>query len=355
MILQEKKLIELWGVYPPPYGGVSIHLKRLYSQLKKINQFNLKLLNFSGQIEVPEEGIFKVKFKFFPFFKLPFEKKKIIHVHTRQIAAWILIRLLGFKHIKIITLHNQILRFHGGLLQEFLIKFGLNGFDRIILNDVKYKNYLNKKFHIAQEKFVIAGAFLPPLKEEQRELPERILSFRKKKKFLLSATAWQLVLINGIDLYGFDVLIDLITKLKEIGFDVGLIFVLPQRGDQVYFQKMLRKIKENGLENDILIIEQGLPNAFEVWALSDLFLRPTYSDIEGLSVHEALYMGTPVIASDVCSRPDHCFVYHYGNFNQLLTLTKDVLKGKLKFNKKEIYNNNFIKIFNTYKAVLKNK
>ena len=71
MILQEKKLIELWGAYPPPYGGVSIHLKRLYSQLKKINQFNLKLLNFSGQIEVPEEGIFKVKFKFFPFYSCP--------------------------------------------------------------------------------------------------------------------------------------------------------------------------------------------------------------------------------------------------------------------------------------------
>ena len=275
-----------------------------------------------------------------------------MHIHTRQILAWSLIRILGFKHLKVLTLHNEILRFKKGKIIRYVICFALAGFDRIILNDKNYGSYLIERFKLDSQKLVYAGAFLPPLKSEFVGLPEEIEKFRLRKKFLLSATAWQLVILDGHDLYGLDILIQLIFELKKEKYDVGLVFLLPQKGETEYYEKIKAKIKQLELSNDILIYEKGLPNAFEVWANSDLFLRPTYSDIEGLSVHEALFTGTPVIASDVCPRPKNCFTYHYGNFDELLILTKEVLDGKRSVAKIDYSNENPEKIKSVYLEIV---
>jgi len=352
-INKKKLLIELWGTYPPPYGGVTVHLKRLFHRLKEEPSFELIFLNFNGTVHAPEENILKVKFLPWAFVALIFKKKRILHIHTRQVLAWVLIRIFGFRHRKLITLHNQILRFENGWLKKKLIRFGLNGFDKIILNDNEYGHYIIKNFNVDSQKLKYIGAFLPPLESEFTGLPEEIIRFRKRKKYLLSANAWQLVLINGNDLYGFDTLINLVFELKKTGLDIGLIFLLPQKGDAEYYRKMITKIDELDLNDDILIYEKGLANAFEVWAISDLFLRPTYSDIEGLSVKEALFVGTPVIASDVCQRPKNCYVYHYGDFNDILDKAKDVLKGTLKFHKIEDMVENFDLITDTYKELMK--
>lgn len=48
------------------------------------------------------------------------------------------------------------------------------------------------------------------------------------------------------------------------------------------------------------IVSGVIQNAFEYWKISDVFIRPTTTDIEGISVKEALWVNTPAIASDVC-------------------------------------------------------
>ena len=41
------------------------------------------------------------------------------------------------------------------------------------------------------------------------------------------------------------------------------------------------------------------------------------SDMEGVSVKEALQFGTPVVASDVCTRPKEAVLYATGNAEDL--------------------------------------
>ena len=103
--------------------------------------------------------------------------------------------------------------------------------------------------------------------------------------------------------------------------------------------------------NDIFIVQRALTNGFEVWKLSDLFIRPTFTDIEGLSVKEALFCGTPAIASDVCKRPLEAIIFKNRDFNDLLSKVLEVLNN----NNKEftvIPNDDTIKsILNIYNSI----
>ncbi|NOX90117.1 MAG: glycosyltransferase [Calditrichaeota bacterium] len=331
--LATKPIVEIWGTYPPPYGGVSVHIKRLFHGLKTKSEFNAVLLNFNGELHQPDENIFKVRSVLLQFFKLPFKSPRIIHLHARKRFSWFLLAMLGWRHTKVLTLHNQTLRDDARGLKKWLISLALKKFQRIFLNDPDFKQFLIRTFRVKNESLFLVGAFIPPLNSEFKGVPDEIRKFRRKKQFLISFVAWMLVREKGKDIYGVDSILRLMKTLKNDGIDVGLVLILPQIGDADYYRKILNEITQSGLKEDILLIQKPIPNAFEIWGICDLFIRPTLSDIEGMSVKEALYVGTPVIASDVCLRPESCLVYPAGDFNRLVELTKKVLlggEGKLK-------------------------
>ena len=76
-----------------------------------------------------------------------------------------------------------------------------------------------------------------------------------------------------------------------------------------------------------MIINENICNAFEYWEISDLFIRPTSTDMEGISVKEALYVGTNVVASDVCIRPKECILFKKRDQEDLNNKVKSVYKS----------------------------
>jgi glycosyltransferase involved in cell wall biosynthesis len=46
-----------------------------------------------------------------------------------------------------------------------------------------------------------------------------------------------------------------------------------------------------------------------VMSESDVFLRPTNTDGDAVSIREALYLGTPVVTSDAVPRPEPCVLF----------------------------------------------
>ena len=68
-------------------------------------------------------------------------------------------------------------------------------------------------------------------------------------------------------------------------------------------------------------------NGFEVWERTDLFVRATKTDMEGISVKESLQYGTPVVASDVCTRPVQAILYKDGDVEDLSRKCHDVLES----------------------------
>lgn len=341
--------IELWGTYPPPIGGVSMHVYRLIHYLHLLDP-EIILKNF-GTKDPNLVYVKTVKRKWIAFGQLLFAPTKIIHLQSNNVVAFLGLLVFGVKHKIGITIHNKNLVAVKSRIKCCIIRCFLKKVSFIILNDVDYKYALIKKFNCKEEKIHILPAFLPPIKMEFKGLDEDILAFRKKHKYLLSANAYKLRLENGVDVYGLDLLIRLVGELRKEGVDVGLIFCLPIIGDIEYYNKCLASIAKLQLQDSIYIVQKNLQNGFEVWKLSDLFIRPTLTDMEGISVKEALFCGTPAIASDVCNRPSEAILFQNRNFEDLKRKVLDVYhnqsvwKNKATLNAKENSVESIIEIY----------
>jgi glycosyltransferase involved in cell wall biosynthesis len=142
--------------------------------------------------------------------------------------------------------------------------------------------------------------------------------FINKHEYSISSNAHRV--INNVfgDLYGIDQLIDLMNRLvNEKGLDVGMVFCIADIFDHEYYDKCVARIEELGLTEHFCFAVNSPVNGFEVWAHTDLFVRATMSDMEGVSVKEALQFGTPVVASDVCTRPKEAVLYKTGDADNL--------------------------------------
>jgi glycosyltransferase involved in cell wall biosynthesis len=121
----------------------------------------------------------------------------------------------------------------------------------------------------------------------------------------MTVYGWRLWLDrHGEDVYGFDLSIELIRRLKEDYPRIGLVVLLPIIGDeQAYFESLERLVAREQSTGHVLFHTEPLPDAAPLWAKSSLFLRPTTTDGDAVSVREALALRVPVIASDCSPRP----------------------------------------------------
>ena len=326
------KTIEIWSTYPPPYGGVSIHSKRLFESLKM--KFELHFKNFNGKYSDKERNIQNIKFPIIELIKYLYKRNKIIHLHSNRLTVWLFVLFFPKSTNIIITIHNTRLKVKTIWFKYLIIKYFFKRAKYILLNDVEFATYLIKQYDIETKKIVIIPAFIPPLAEEIQNLPSEINEFFNKFDNVVSSFAWKLYKdINNRDVYGIDHVIEAFAIVKEKLNTVGLILVIPIIEDKTHFCSILKKIEKLKLTDSILIYNFPLSNAFDVWKKSNLFIRATTTDIEGISIKEALYFGTQVIATDVVERPTGVDLYQYGDYNKLSELIIKNLthKHKIKY------------------------
>jgi glycosyltransferase involved in cell wall biosynthesis len=181
---------------------------------------------------------------------------------------------------------------------------------------------------INEKKIKIKNAFIPPpLDEEDKILesyPQELSFFINDRQPLLIANAASLVFYQDTDLYGLDMCIELTAKLKEKYPNIGFLFALANdKENQTYLHKMKNRIKKLGIEENFIF----MTGQKELWPLlkkADLMVRPTSNDGYGISIAEALYLGCPAIASDVCKRPENTVLFKTRNVDDLLFKVKKV-------------------------------
>lgn len=352
------KIINI-GVYPPPYGGVSIYLKRLREYLQK-NRINNELIDLSSQNkrEKINDGIKLMPWKKIVIY-LFFIKKAILHFHNFDCWKDALKNyILGFKHITILSFHNErfLLEIEKAprIMQKLIIK-SINAMNYIIVDTQKCVAIAEKIIKNKSKIFVIPE-FIPPSKIPNINRQDHIMEMRKKHKFLLSSNASHVVFHNDIDLYGIDMLIQLTSRLSKANMDIAFCFLLPKIGDDDYFLKLKKQIKIHNISDRFLFITDPLEEASSLWMISDLVIRATNTDGSSLSVFESIYVGTPVLASDCVPRPYGVLLFKTRDLNDLYKKTKEVLL-KIKKIKDRIKNidieNNAYKIIGIYKSIIK--
>lgn len=308
------------GTLPPPLGGISVYLYRL-KRLQKGDEF------------IDLKNLTKRKLLYIVVFT---NKEIVLHSKSWKILCmlWILSFFFGRKYIVVFHGMGWLLDIDcAGRVNKYLMLKSLDSCKkiRVVSEDIKEK-LLNIKPQY-KDKVFVENAFLPPPLEDEQKIwctyPEDVKIFIKKQRPLVVANAFRLIDYNGTDLYGLDMCIELINRLKKQCNNVGLLFALADeqyRSD--YFHEMKTLIVKYGLQGNIMF----LTNQHELWPIikhCDVMVRPTCTDGYPVSIAEALYFNHPVVTSDVVVRDKRCIVFKNRDIDDFTLKVESVLYGDL--------------------------
>lgn len=303
-------------------GGIYIHIKRLKEALSargdKVTIFDYNLENF---------GKIKIKFKRFNWLMQFFicDRVDIFHIH-----------LLRWDHIALIILMARIRKiktvvtFHSlrddlekmNFRQRISMLYILQNADYLISAGQKEKDKLAKKFSHA-DNIVVLSPFIPPGQVET-DIPEYLTKFIKNHALIICANGSNTDFYQGYDLYGLDMLIELCSRLRT-KINVGFIYCLAHITDKLNFEKMQARIQGLKIEKSFkIVIDMDL---YPILNKSHIFIRPTCTDSYGISVAEALVLGIPSIASDVCKRPEGAILFHCRDSEDLYNKTCEAIRN----------------------------
>lgn len=309
------KIINI-ATFPLPMGGVSCFLKRLKAYTDEINgKEDYEYVDVSG-LEMgrkSEEGIKAIK-KSSIFKYLMKEKPAYIVFHSNSVGHLILNIIFMQKHKFIYFTHGE----------SILKKKNRKGWRHWIINKAEY--IITPTYELLNE---VKEIF--PLKKEIKNIPfilfpknvtpledKRIIVLKEKVTFIFSAYANSLTKFHGENLYGIDLMIELIYQLRNAGNDVGLVLLITTIDDRELFEEYKQRIRCYGLEDYIVILNEVIDEASKLYISSDAYLRPTNTDGDSFSIWEALYLGIPVIASDATQRPKGCILFKNRSIEDLI-------------------------------------
>ncbi|OEU82145.1 MAG: hypothetical protein BA873_01980 [Desulfobulbaceae bacterium C00003063] len=343
------------GHYPPPIGGISMYIKRmkdaLYTHGIENQVWDISNINKSADrvVKMP------LRFLSVPLYYAVKQNVTLIHYN---IPGTLIKNYVGFFNRLFFKKRPKLLTIHGdcrGLFakKKGLIRKSLNSFNAIICvkkNDREYLLNQGVSTHVYE-----IPAFIPPTVQETEiaEISQRVWDFINAHRPVVAASACKIVFRNAQDLYGLDMCIDLCANLKKDYPQIGVVFCLPHIGDCEYFEKMKQAIMKKGIENNFLFHTRHC-QLYPIIMRSDVFVRPSTTDGDAVSVREALHFKTPTVASDVAPRPERTILFRNRDVDDLTSKVGDLLdnyeshKRKLEGVKLE---DNFEKIMKVYQGL----
>lgn len=343
------------GIYPPPIGGVAIYNKRFKEFLDEKGIKN-ELWDYSSIKNNSKDPTIKnIDLRFAPLLELFKSKSKIIHYHIPSVKPKRIIgffnRILPKKGLRLLTQHGAANRLfekaNGNIVST------LNTFDAIIC--VKKNDAAFMKDKGVNTTLIEIPAFIPPkLKDEDFSLiPEHVWNFMKSHKPIISLNGANYNLINGRDLYGMDLTVELLERLIQNYPDIGFVFFRPYVRKGI-LDDIKNYIETRNLTKNILIVHDSVP-FYPVLLKSDIFLRPTLTDGDAVSIREAIHFKIPTLTSDAVERPDGCVLFKKGSLDDLYDKTIMMLENydyykNIANNLKE--NNYAEEVLNFYKELL---
>ena len=155
--------IAIIGPYPPPYGGISIHVQRMHYFMKarsikhtvytKIDTTEVDLVDMGKEKGWPLKYFFTAK-------------EDILHFHNIDWRERILIGLMGFLNKKVVsTIHGSSLNDQinqGRWLKKKILMWALKNIYKIIVVNSEIKSLL-VSLGVRPEKVECIPAFIPPI------------------------------------------------------------------------------------------------------------------------------------------------------------------------------------------------
>jgi glycosyltransferase involved in cell wall biosynthesis len=310
------------GALPPPLGGVTIFAKRKVatwracgkqvvqldvgklSPISKVRQ--LFRLLFAGR----NSGIYVNDLSGFNLAAAGFNiggAKIFLHDHNYNLGS-----MTGFR---------------GWLLRRCLSRCDEIYFDGVHSRE----NYIQAGFMREDKKYSFSSPFIKPDPAEREAIvsryPAELFAFLDAHSPVIGANAFKIVLDDsGVDLYGVDMTLDLLESLRKTYPDSGVVFAVAVDHDSEYVQGLKQAIRDKGLAEHFLLMI-GADELWPFFGMVDVFVRPTSTDGYGISVAEAIFSGTPAVASDVCKRHEKAVLFQARNQADLEEKVRQLLNN----------------------------
>lgn len=319
------KKILIIGPIAPPFGGVSIHIARLSSLLKNNFEFD-----FIDESRVRKAEYYNIRSRRFSEYLKKVRNSDLLYIHSGKNTLRIFHLFIGkiFSKKTIISIHSypaktpKTICYINGLLYRIANKI-------VVVN-----SELKTRLRLPENKYILKEAFIPPVIEDEPELPGYIFEWLSKNKKnrnpIICANASNLDTYNNEDLYGLDLCIDVTKRLLEKGVPVKFIFIIASTDKNPHqYLKNRALIKDMKLDENFLLINEKL-SFVKVIQLSDIVLRPTNTDGDAITIREGLFLNKPVLASDVVKRPANVFLFKNRDVEDLESQLKYVIQIDMK-------------------------
>lgn len=322
--LKQYNSLLIVGYYPPPLGGISVHIYRLHKQLPN-----------SRVLDTGKEESFKGQKALRLFIDLLMGKYQAVHIHVYDIKILLVVWIARFlkKFDIVFTAHNpRLFQVNNNYLKKFYRLFLAKVDYLIAVSDHIIEDYRENGVDLPENIYIKNAFISPPMEEEESILesyPESLNDFIDSHSPILTANASSIIMIGEVDLYGLDMCIQLTNKLKNDFPNIGFVFALADEQRSInYINSMKELIEKLGIENNFYFLT-GQKELWPLFKQSNLMVRPTYSDGYGISIAEALYFSSPAIASAVCNRPEGTILFKNRDIDDLYEKSLLILRKEV--------------------------
>jgi len=289
------------GPFPPPNGGVQTNLKAIHDLLRERgHDAKVIAITRTSQTEgVP--NVYKPRSIFELLKMLLTFRFDIVHFHVGgnlnfRVATLMLVCGLLPNSKSLVTFHS------GGYTTEtvhFAKPFSWRGFAFRSLDFVIGVNAqmleMFRRFGVKEQKMRLILPFVLQKPKPNLEIPEKLSGFAEKHQpFLLTVGLLEKAYALPLQIEALKLIL---TKFPNAGLMILGSGSLEKELHELIASKKYR-------ENIFLTGDVEREITIHLIEKADILLRPTYFDGDAVSVREALFLRTPVVATDNGMRPD---------------------------------------------------
>ena len=288
------------GPFPPPNGGVQTNLKAIHDLLgERGHDAAVIAITRTSQTEgVP--NVYKPSTVFELLKLLLTLRVDIVHFHVGgdlnfRLATLMLVCGLLPNRKSVVTFHS------GGYAAEavhFAKTFSWRGFAFRSLDFVIGVNAqmleMFGRFGVKEQKMRLILPFVLQKPKPNLEIPEKMSGFAEKHQpFLLTVGLLEKEYALSLQIEALELIL---TKFPNAG-----LMILGSGSLEKELRELIASKKYR--ENIFLTGDVEREITIHLIERADLLLRPTYFDGDAVSVREALFLQTPVVATDNGMRP----------------------------------------------------
>lgn len=294
----------LAGPYPPPSGGVSMHIERLAGALTE-HGVSVTVLNHFGR-GTPASSVVGLRKNPLRYaYEIRRRRSDLTHYHHSRFDTLIAAAsgLSARSGHRVITLHSHRIEHELRSTRPGMraaTTWALRRFDTVIVVSDALAAIVSPVLR-RDQRLEVVPAYLPA-ERRSPAVPAAVPT--------LVVSSYQLGTEPASDIYGLALACQTFRELADQGSDWALSIYLAQaprsRAQSAYLDHLRQLLATSAApERGTIHIGEPLVPALRG---NTVYLRPTTTDGDAVSVREALELGVPVLASDAADRPPGVFV-----------------------------------------------